>query len=395
MAGCVGTVSGTATQTYPSGAPDAPLAGGVVYLLDSFGTVVASTTTASDGTYSFANANPDAYTAQMSSVTHALSVAAGGTTVQNFSVPYVAPVFASAPVFTQLGGADRDTTAAMVATTMYPVAGSASVVVLARDDLYADGLTGSPLANALNGPLLLSPTASLSPATAAAIAHVLVPGGLVICLGGTNAISPSVVATLQQLGYQVQRIGGADRFATATLIADRIGTKHAVGHVYLATGLNFADALSAADAAALNNGVVLLTANTTMPGSTNSWLATHTGAPATAIGGQAAAADPTATAMVGSDRYATAALVANSMAPGTNGIVLATGANFPDGLSGAVYAAHNGWSLLLVDPTAVALNTDQTSYLHSVSSTVSTVTTIGGTTTVPVASSTLVTAGLS
>jgi putative cell wall-binding protein len=395
MAGCVGTVSGTATQTFPSGAPDAPLAGGAVYLLDSFGTVVASTITASDGTYSFANANPAAYTAQMSLVTHALSVSAGSTTVQNFSVPYVAPV-ASAPeaTVTQLGGADRDTTAAMVATTMYPVAGSANVVVLARDDLYADGLTGSPLANAFNGPLLLSPTASLSTATQAAIAHVLVPGGLVICLGGTSAISSSVVTTLQQLGYQVQRIGGVDRYATATLIANKIGTKHAVAHVYVATGLNFADALSAADAAGLNNGVVLLTADKIMPSSTNTWLAAHTAAPATAIGGQAAAADPTATALVGSNRYATAALVANSVAPDTAGIVLATGANFPDGLAGAVYAAHNGWSLLLVDPTAVALNTDQTSYLHSVSGTVSTVTAIGGTTTMPVAATTLITAGL-
>jgi putative cell wall-binding protein len=394
MAGCLGTVSGTATQTFSSGAPDAPLAYGTVYLLDSFGTTVASTTTAADGTYSFANANPAAYTAQMSLVTHALSVTAGGTTVQNFSVPYVAPVVAPAPMFTQLGGADRDATAALVATTMYPIAGSASVVVLARDDLYADGLTGSPLANALGGPLLLSPTASLSSATEAAIAHVLTPGGLVICLGGTSAISPSVIATLQQLGYQVERIGGIDRYATATLIADKIGSKHAVAHVYVATGLNFADALSAADAAGLNNGVVLLTVDATMPGSTNSWLAAHTGALATAIGGQAAAADPTATALVGSNRYATAALVANSVAPATAGIVLATGANFPDGLAGAVYAAHNGWSLLLVDPTAVALNTDQTSYLHSVSGTVSTVTAIGGTTTMPVAATTLITAGL-
>ncbi|HEY0869383.1 MAG TPA: cell wall-binding repeat-containing protein [Acidothermaceae bacterium] len=394
MAGCVGTVSGTATQTYSSGAPDAPLAYGTVNLLDSLGTVVASTMTASDGTYSFANANPAAYTAQMSQVTHALSVSAGGTTVQNFSVPYVAPTVAPAPMFTQLGGADRDTTAAMVATTMYPLVGSASVVVLARDDLYADGLTGSPLANALGGPLLLSPTASLSAATQGAVGHVLVPGGLVIVLGGTSAISPSVVTTLQKLGYQVERIGGADRFATATLIADKIGTKHAVTHVYVATGFNFADALSAADAAGLNNGVVLLTANGTMPGSTSTWLAAHAGAAATAIGGQAAAADPTATALVGSDRYATAALVANSVAPNTVGIVLATGANFPDGLAGAVYAAHNGWSLLLVDPTAVALNTDQMSYLHEVSATVSTVTAIGGTATMPVAATTLITAGL-
>jgi len=395
MAGCVGTISGTATQTYSSGAPSTPLANGVVYLLDSLGAPVASTSTATDGTYSFANANPAVYTAQMSAVTHAVTVTAGGAVVQNFSVLYVPPVVALAPTFTQLGGTDRDATAAMVATTMYPVAGSAPVVVLARDDLYADGLTGSPLANAFGGPLLLTPTASLSTDTAAAIAHVLAPGGLVFCLGGANAISPSVVATLQQLGYQVVRIGGADRYATATLIADKIGTKHAVTHVYVATGLNFADALSAADAAGLNNGVVLLTANATMPASTNSWLAAHTSAPATAIGGQAAAADPAATALVGSNRYATAALVANSMTPGTAGIVLATGDNFPDGLAGAVYAAHNGWSLLLVDPAAVALNTDQTSYLHSVSGTVSTVTAIGGTTTMPVAASTLITAGLS
>ena len=394
MAGCVGTVSGTAMQTFPSGAPDAPLAYNTVYLLDSFGTVVASTPTAADGTYSFANANPAAYTAQMSQVSHVVTVTAGGAAVQNFAVPYVAPATAATAVFTQLGGADRDATAAMVSTTMYPLAGSASVVVLARDDLYADGLTGSPLANAFNGPLLLSPTASLSSATQAAIVHALVPGGLVIVLGGTSAISPSVVATLQQLGYQVERIGGADRFATATLIADKIGTKHAVANVYVATGLNFADALSAADAAGLNNGVVLLTSGAAMPASTHSWLAAHSGAPATAIGGQAAAADPTATALVGSNRYATAALVAKSVAPTTAGIVLATGADFPDGLSGAVLAAHNGWSLLLVDPSAPALNTDQTSYLHSVSGTVSTVTAIGGTTAVPVAATTLITAGL-
>jgi putative cell wall-binding protein len=223
---------------------------------------------------------------------------------------------------------------------------------------------------------------------------VLAPGGVVITLGGTSAISPAVVTKLQQLGYQVERIGGVDRYATATLIADKIATKHAVTHVYVATGLNFADALSAADAAGLNNGVVLLTADATMPGATKTWLGAHASASATAIGGQAAAADPGVPALVGSNRYSTAALVAKSVAPAAGGIVLATGANFPDGLAGAVYAVHNGWSLLLVDPAAVALNTDQSSYLHSVSGTVSTVTAIGGTTTLPVAATTLITAGL-
>ncbi len=163
----------------------------------------------------------------------------------------------------------------------------------------------------------------------------------------------------------------------------------------MATGQNFADALSAAGAAGLNHGVVLLTANTVMPAVTKAWIVAHPGLAITAIGGAAAIADPTATPIVGADRYATAALVAASVAPAAPGIVLATGTAFPDGLAGAAYAVHNGFSLLLVNPQASNLGDAQQSYLHTASATVTTVLTVGGTAALSAAATGLVTDGLS
>jgi putative cell wall-binding protein len=294
----------------------------------------------------------------------------------------------------RLGGANRDATAAAVSAAAYPAAGSAHAVVLARDDVYADGLTGSPLAAALDGPLLLTPSASLSTEARNAITHALPTGGTIDVLGGTSAISAQTASTLTSLGYHVARIGGADRYATAGLVADQIAGIRSVDHVYLATGLNFPDAESAADAAAVNHGVVLLTNGTSMAAPTAQWLNAHAGVTAVAIGGAAAAADPPAAALVGADRYATAAKVAASVLPSAVGVVIATGADFPDGLAGAAYAAHFGWAMLLVSPGASALNADQASYLHAVAAPVKNLVTVGGTTAVPPGAVSLVLSGL-
>jgi putative cell wall-binding protein len=295
----------------------------------------------------------------------------------------------------RLGGANRDATAAAVALAAYPTAGSAKAVVLARDDVYTDGLTGSPLASALGGPLLLTNPALLSADAKTAIAHALPPGGTIYVLGGTSAITPQTTSALTALGYQVVRIGGADRYATATLVADQLLAARSVDHVYLATGLNFPDAESAADAAAVNHGVVLLTDGTSIPAATAGWESAHPGMTVVAIGGAAASADPSATPLVGADRYATAARVAASVLPKPAGVVIATGANFPDGLAGAAYAAHFGWAMLLVSPGSTTLDADQSSYLHGAASTVKNLITVGQTVAVPPAAASAVLAGLS
>jgi putative cell wall-binding protein len=221
--------------------------------------------------------------------------------------------------------------------------------VLARADDYPDALVGAPLAAAKNAPLLLTQGAQLPTDTAQEIARVLAPGGTVYLLGGTAAIPATVASELATSGYQTMRYAGADRFATAVAVADALGDP---GTVLLATGTNFPDALSAGPAAAHLHGAVLLTNGASMPAATGSYLSAKS-ATVYAIGGPAAAADQQANAIVGTDRYATAAAVATRFFPAPATVGIATGATFPDALAGGAQLAMFDAPLLLSAPATI------------------------------------------
>jgi putative cell wall-binding protein len=224
--------------------------------------------------------------------------------------------------------------------------------VLAKADDYPDALVGAPLAAAKNAPLLLTDGSTLAAATSAEIARVLTSGGTVYILGGVGAVPAAVASQLTDSGYHVVRYAGADRFATAVAVAGALGNP---GTVLLASGENYPDALAAGPAAAHVHGAVLLTDGTVIPAATKSYLAKAT--TVYAIGGPAAAADPSATAVFGADRYETAAAVASKFftAPATAGV--ATGLSFPDALSGGAQLALLGGPLLLVSPSTVPFAT--------------------------------------
>ncbi len=117
-----------------------------------------------------------------------------------------------------------------------------------------------------------------------------------------------------------------------------------------ADGLDFADALAAGPAAAAVHGAVLLTNGTAQSSATAAYLGEHH--PLTyAIGGPAADADPAAHAIVGSDRFATAALVAGQFFPDPMHIGIATGFDYPDALAAGAQLAQAGGPLLLVAAT--------------------------------------------
>ena len=119
-------------------------------------------------------------------------------------------------VAVRLSGADRYQTA-LDASGQTFADGSADGVVLARGDLFADALSGVPLAGAYGGPLLLTPQNQLLPAVLVEIKRVLAPTGTVFLMGGTGALSDTVEAALVAglPGHQVQRVAGTDRYATA------------------------------------------------------------------------------------------------------------------------------------------------------------------------------------
>jgi len=242
---------------------------------------------------------------------------------------------------------------------------------LARADDYPDALVGGPLAAEKNAPLLLTEGSTLPGATATEVKRVLPVGGKVYVLGGTSAIPTSVTSQLTSTGYTVVRYSGADRYATAVAVATALGSPTTV---LLATGTNFPDALAAGPAAAHVHGAILLTDGSTVPSETATYL---DGARVTyAIGGPAAAAAPSATAILGADRFATAAAVATKFFPASTVVGVATGAGFPDALAGGAQLALRGAPLLLSSLGSVPTSTS--SYLGADHSALTNVYVYGG-----------------
>ena len=273
----------------------------------------------------------------------------------------------------RVAGADRFGTAIAASTAEFPTTGSASAVVLARSDIYPDALVGTALAATKHAPLLFTNGGSLTTGTSAEIQRVLTVGGTVYLLGGTAAIPDSVAVAVTAMGYVPLRYSGADRYATALAVANALGNPSTV---LLATGINFPDALAAGPAAAHMHGVVLLTNGSSLTPAVTQYLAAHPGT-VYAIGGPAVAADPSATALSGADRYATAATVASTLFTAPAHVGVASGTAFPDALSGGAFQAHFGGPIVLTDPHI--LPTSTSSYLTGAKTTLVTTNIFGGT----------------
>jgi putative cell wall-binding protein len=341
------------------------------------GTLPVGLTLSTDGIIS---GTPTIRGAQSITVTATDSASASATATLSLPVTSTA--------ITDLAGADRFATAVAVSEAAYPTAGSAGAVVLSRSDDYPDALVGAPLAAAKNAPLLFTTGATLPAVTQTEIARVLPAGGTVYVLGETTAIPDSITTQLTSLGYNVVRYGGADRYATATAVADALGDPTTV---LLATGTNFPDALAAGPAATKAGGVILLTDGTSVPAETTAYLAAHVGT-VYAVGGPAVTADPSATPLVGTDRYATATAVAAQFFTAPTTVGVASGATFADALSGGANLAHTGGPLVLTDPSTVPASTS--AYLTANAATLTTASLFGGTSAISAAVQTAIGADL-
>jgi len=275
------------------------------------------------------------------------------------SIPTAATASGSIAL-TRLSGANRFLTSVAISQASFPTAGSAKVVVLASGAAFADALAGTPLAFQKGGPLLLTPYTGLTPPVAAEITRVLPPGGTVYVLGGTTVLPSSVDAQLTAMGFTPVRLAGGTRYATAVAIAAAMGNPT---KVFEANGLGFPDGLSAGAAAAKVGGAVLLTIGSTQAPATAAYLAAHPGTDY-AVGGPAATADPAATPIIGSDRFATSAMVAQKFFTSPVVAGFASGAVFADALSGGAGIASQGGPLVIV-PYTGALPSSTLSYLQT------------------------------
>lgn len=255
--------------------------------------------------------------------------------------------------FDRVSGPDRVATAVAVSRRGWD---GAETAVLARADDFADALAATPLAAQLDAPVLLTPSDTLADAVSQELDRL--GARRVVVLGGTAAVGPDVVADLRAAQLEVERVSGADRYATAAEVASRLpGT----GRVYVATGRDFPDALSVGVAAARLPAPLLLVGDTLGTGARDV-LAEQRPSEIFVVGGAAAVPDAVVDALevdgvqvarlAGPDRYATAAAVHGHVDAdlGVAGVWLASGEGFADALSAGPAAAREQAALLLAHP---------------------------------------------
>jgi len=198
---------------------------------------------------------------------------------------------------------------------------------------------------------------AIDPAEQAKLASIFTTGGC-----GAQPLTLPATATTSS-GAGVQRIAGSDRFGTSVAISQS-GFPTGAGVAYLATGTNYADALSAAPAAAAQGGPLLLTTPGGLPASVASELARLKPARIVIVGGtsvvssaverQAHSYAPQVDRIAGDDRFATSRAVSAAAFPSAATAFIATGRNFPDALSAAAAAGASGSPVVLVDGAAGA-----------------------------------------
>ncbi len=169
----------------------------------------------------------------------------------------------------------------------------------------------------------------------------------------------------------MNRVAGADRYATSELLMDRSFPKGAPALV-LATGANFPDAICAAPLAATYGGPLLLIdpkvgITTGLYNKLKTWSGLKR---VFIIGAQDSMgkgvydsirslpgmSPANVTRLAGANRYETSALIARSIMASTGTVkkmVVTTGEDFPDALSVAPLAAVNKWPIVLVLPGGI------------------------------------------
>ena len=164
----------------------------------------------------------------------------------------------------RLAGRDRFDTARIIVGECtfecgYSEIGGKRVTLLANGFSPADAAAAGAIASGARVPLLLTERDRLPAATLEGLAGARAEQVLIV--GGEAVVSAAVVAELQDNGYEVRRIGGANRQATAVLLAqvEQQELGWVIDHVNLTRGDVLADALAGGPHAGQEQAPVLLT----------------------------------------------------------------------------------------------------------------------------------------
>ncbi|MER3388720.1 MAG: cell wall-binding repeat-containing protein [Microcella sp.] len=204
---------------------------------------------------------PESVRAEIQRLTPERIIVVGGPSVINGSV--VDALAALAPTVTRVAGDDRYATARALALLAFP--DGVDEVFVASGGNFPDALAASAAAGSRGVPVLLVPPGSRSADSATRSVVAELGATRVVAAGGTAVISSDYLNSLKT-GTAVTslvRRGGADRYKTAASINDYAFPTATAG--YLASGVNFPDALAAAAVAGAQNAPLHLSPGSCLP----------------------------------------------------------------------------------------------------------------------------------
>jgi len=209
----------------------------------------------------------------------------------------------------QLGGVDRFATAVNIAKKL-AASQDFTRIIVATGFANADALSVASVAAAEGMPILLAGVDSLPGTTAAYIDSLKESITDTYVVGGSGAVSDTVLAALPH----AQRAAGADRFATNVAVLQKFAQNLSYGHVFVANGLedHLVDALAAAPLAARTASPMVLSA-AAMPAATIAYVKSNLlPRTVTVLGGEAVVPAASLTAIASATEAAAAGAVLGS-----------------------------------------------------------------------------------
>ena len=266
----------------------------------------------------------------------------------------------------RIAGSDRYQVAVNVSKN-FPT--GVPVVYIAKGTDYPDALAAGPAAAKAGGPVLLvTPTAV--PTAVEQELQRLQPQKIVV-VGGTASVQPAVYNQPRDV-----RAGGHPGRRRRPLCGVTSPREYAFGEsgasrVYVTTGANYPDALSASPAAGTRGGAVLQVpgaAATLDPAAADLIRSLHpddiaiAGGPNSVSAGIEQAlnglgAPGGVLRLAGTDRFEASQTINHDAFPAANQVFVATGLNFPDALAGGAFAARVHAPLYVVPGTCVPQST--------------------------------------
>lgn len=264
----------------------------------------------------------------------------------------------------RISGENRVQTAIEVSKKMFKE--GTNKVVLANQDNYSDVLTAAPFAKANNASLLYVSSNSISKEVMSEIARLKAKE--ITIIGGEKSVDEGLKKELEKRNFKVDRLSGADRYKTSAQIAAKL-IDGKTTTLEIASGENYADALSLNNAAEKDKAPILLVRVNAIDKSVEDVIKSSKASLINIAGGEKSVSESTkanikkisnatVNRMGGADRYETSILLAK-YSGAKKVVVVTSGENFADALIAAPFSAKQNGAILLTNKDKLGQNAEQ------------------------------------